>query len=216
LGCAIALGGFIASAAPSCAAQVYSYTIEHPTYGEIGSYTDTIEKSGDTMRIDTRLRVAVKVLGIVLHREEADRTELWKGDRLVSFHSVTTTNGKPIEVRGEARDNGFVITSPTGTVVAPANVYTSSPWSTRRPNSGVMMSTKTGRVETVQASGGEQALVPILGSEVATRHYQFISDKRQDVWLDGSGIPVRFRTEVAGKPIDFILTHGAVAALGPQ
>jgi hypothetical protein len=216
LGCVIALGGFIAGAAPSCAAQVYSYTIEHPTYGEIGSYTDTIEKSGDTMRIDTRLRVAVKVLGIVLHREEADRTELWKGDRLVSFHSVTTTNGKPIEVRGEARDNGFVITSPTGMVVAPANVYTSSPWSTRRPNSGVMMSTKTGRVETVQASGGEQALVPILGSEVATRHYQFISDKRQDVWLDGSGIPVRFRTEVAGKPIDFILTHGAVAALGPR
>jgi hypothetical protein len=216
MGCVIVLGGFMAGADPSCAAQVYSYTIEHPTYGEIGTYTDTIEKSGDTMRIDTRLRVAVKVLGIVLHREEADRTEVWKADRLVSFHSVTTTNGKPIEVRGEAHDNGFVITSPTGTVVAPSNVYTSSPWSTRRPNTGLMMSTKTGRVETVQTVGGEETLVPVYGSEVPTRHYQFITDKHQDVWLDGTGIPVRFRTEVAGKPIDFVLAHGAVAALGPQ
>jgi Family of unknown function (DUF6134) len=216
MGCAIVLGGFIAGVAPSCAAQVYSYTIEHPTYGEIGTYTDTIEKSGDTMRIDTRLRVAVKVLGIVVHREEADRTELWHADRLVSFHSVTTTNGKPIEVRGEAHDNGFVITSPTGTVVAPPNVYTSSPWSTRRPNTGLMMSTKTGRVETVETLGGEETLVPFYGGEGSARHYQFITDKHQDVWLDGSGIPVRFRTEVAGKPIDFILAHGAVAALGPQ
>jgi len=216
IGCAVALGVFIAGAAPSRAALVYSYTIEHPTYGDIGTYTDTIAKSGDTLRIDTRLRVAVKVLGIVLHREEADRTELWKADRLVSFHSVTTTNGRPIEVRGEAGDNGFVITSPTGTVVAPANIYTSSPWSSRRPNAGLMMSTKTGRVETVQTLGGEQTVVPVLGSEVAARHYEFITDKRQDVWLDRSGIPVRFRTEVGGQPIDFVLAHGTVATLGPQ
>ena len=26
----------------------------------------------------------------------------------------------------------------------------------------------------------------------------------------------RFRTEVAGTPIDFVLTHGAIASLGPQ
>lgn len=216
MGCAIALGSLIAGTAPSCAAQVFSYTVEHPTYGNIGTYTDTIEKNGDTMRIDTRLRVAVKVLGIVMHREEADRTEVWKADRLVAFHSVTTTNGKPLEVHGEARDDGFVITSPTGTVVAPANVYTSSPWSTRRPNTGVMMSTKTGRVETVQTIGGEHTLVPVVGSEVPVRHYQFITDKHQDVWLDDAGIPVRFRTEVGGKPIDFVLAHGTVAALGPH
>ena len=79
-----------------------------------------------------------------------------------------------------------------------------------------MMSTNTGRVEVVQTLGGEQTLVPVLGSEVAARHYEFITDKRQDVWLDSSGIPVRFRTEVAGQPIDFILTHGAIASLGPQ
>jgi uncharacterized protein DUF6134 len=208
------VGALVTGAAPATAAQTYSYVVQHPTYGEIGTYTDTIEKNGETLRIDTKLRVAVKILGIVVHREEADRSELWRGNRLVSFHGVTTTNGKPFEVRGEAGDNGFVITSPSGTAVAPASVYTSSPWSTRLPNTGVMMSTKTGRVEAVQMLGSEQTLVPVLGSEVPARHFQIYTDKHQDVWLDRSGVPVRFRTEVAGTPIDFVLTHGTLASLG--
>jgi hypothetical protein len=215
-GSSIAAAVLIAGAPGAFAAQTYSYEVEHPTYGDIGTYTDTVERTGDTFRIDTRLRVAVKLLGIVVHREEADRTELWRGDRLVSFHSITVTNGKPIEVKGEARDNSFVITSPAGTAVAPANIYTSSPWSTRLPNSGLMMSTKTGRIETVQSLGTEQTLVPVSGSEVPARHFRIVTDKHEDVWLDRSGVPVRFRTEVAGAPIDFVLTHGAVAALGPQ
>jgi hypothetical protein len=215
-GWSLAIGALVASAAPASAAQTYSYVVEHPTYGDIGIYTDTIERNGDMLRIDTKLRVAVKVLGIVVHREEADRTELWRDNRLVSFHSITTTNGKPIEVQGEARDNGFVINSPSGTAVAPANVYTSSPWSTRLPDTGVMMSTKTGRVEQVQNLGSEKTLVPVLGSEVPVKHVQIYTDKREDVWVDRSGVPVRFRTEVAGTPIDFVLTHGAFAALAPQ
>jgi hypothetical protein len=215
-GWSLAIGALVASAASASAAQTYSYVVEHPTYGDIGIYTDTIERNGDMLRIDTKLRVAVKVLGIVVHREEADRTELWRDNRLVSFHSITTTNGKPIEVQGEARDNGFVINSPSGTAVAPANVYTSSPWSTRLPDTGVMMSTKTGRVEQVQNLGSEKALVPVLGSEVPVKHVQIYTDKREDVWVDRSGVPVRFRTEVAGTPIDFVLTHGAFAALAPQ
>jgi uncharacterized protein DUF6134 len=208
------VGALVAGAVPASAAQTYSYVVEHPTYGKIGTYTDTIEQNGETLRIDTKLRVAVKVLGIVVHREEADRTELWRANRLVSFHGVTTTNGKALEVNGEAGDKGFIVTSPSGTAVAPADVYTSSPWSSRLPNTGVMMSTKTGRIEAVQMLGNEQTLVPVLGSEVPVRHFQIYTDKHQDVWLDRSGVPVRFRTEVAGTPIDFVLTHGTLASLG--
>src|SRR5450755_3809346 len=153
VGCVLAVGVWSAGASLASAAQTYSYVVEHPTYGDIGTYADTIEKIGDTLRIDTRLRVAVKVLGIVVHREEADRTEVWRGNRLVSFHGITTTNGKTTEVNGAARDDGFVIISPAGTVVAPGTVYTSSPRSTRLPNSGLIMSTKTGRLESVRAMG---------------------------------------------------------------
>lgn len=208
--CLLILGAPLANAS---ATHTYNYTVEHPSYGRIGTFSDTVEQDGREKRIDSKLRIAVKILGIVVHREEADRTEVWQDDRLASFHSITTVNGTPIEVRGEARRDGFVITSPSGTTVAPSNVFPSSPWVARLPDHPVvMMSTKTGKLMSVKALGGEQTLIPVHGNEVPVHHYEFISDKRQDVWLDDRGVPVRFRTEQGGKPIDFVLASDDAVA----
>ena len=54
-GPSIAVAVLAAGTSPASAAQTYSYEVEHPTYGDIGTYTDTIERIGDTMRIDTKL-----------------------------------------------------------------------------------------------------------------------------------------------------------------
>jgi hypothetical protein len=204
----IAVGGI----APAMA-QTYTYTVEHPSYGRIGTYTDTLHREGELLRIDTKLRVAVRTLGIVLHREEADRTELWRGDRLVSYRGVTTINDKRIEIQGEARGDGFVITSPSGTTIAPANIYPSTPWSAGRPPSDYLMSTKTGRVEPAKTTGGDTTLAALDGVEVPTRHFEIRTDKHQEVWLDKHGIPVRFRTEEDGTPIEFRLAPEAFALL---
>ena len=199
--------GVSTASANASAPQTYNYTIEHALFGKIGTFSDTVEQDGETKRIDSRLRIAVRILGIVVHREEADRTELWRHGRLAAFHSITTVNGTPIEVNGEARPDGFVITSPAGTTVAPADIYPTSPWAAILPNrAALVMSTKTGKVMPVQALGGEPEIVSVLGTEVPVRHFEFITDKRQDVWLDSSGVPVRFRTEQSGKSIDFVLT----------
>jgi len=214
--CAFLLAGAGAGPAAAGTRQTYTYRVEHPRYGDIGTYVDTVEQNGDSRRIDTRLRVAVKVLGIVMFREEADRTELWRGNRLVGFDGVTVTNGERVEVHGKAQGNGFVITTPTGTTVAPANVYPSEPWAAGMANPVVMMSTKSGKLFPVKASGADQAVVSLYGAQVPVRHYQFQTDKHQDVWMNSRGIPVRFRTEEDGTPIDFVLTPEQVAQLGAQ
>jgi hypothetical protein len=212
----MALGLVAAGGIASAKAQTFTYTIDHPTYGRIGTYTDTLKRDGDTLRIDTRLRVAVKALGIVVHREEADRTELWRRDRLVSYHGITTVNGERIEVSGEARGDSFVITAPSGTTVAPGNIYPSSPWSAARPPSDTLMSTKTGRVFKVRMSGTDSILSQLEGLEVPTRHVEVRTDKHQEVWLDKHGIPVHFRTEENGTAIEFRLAPEAFALLRGQ
>src|SRR5215471_232100 len=108
--------------------QSYTYTIQHPQYGDIGTYVDTVVQDGDTRRIETKMHVAVKILGITMFREEADRTEIWRGDRLVGFDGVTTTNGEAMEVHGKAQGDAFLIQSPRGTEIAPADIYPSDPW----------------------------------------------------------------------------------------
>jgi hypothetical protein len=206
----IALSAFPARAGQ----QTYNYVVQHPTYGKIGTYSDTVTQDKDQMRIDTRLRVAVRILGIVMHREEADRTEIWKNNRLISFHSVTTTNGKPLTVDGQAKGDGFVITSPFGTSIAPADVYTSSPWMARlsKPEA-TMMSTKTGKLEEAHLVAADQSVETVSGMQTPVRHFEIVTDKRQEVWLDPRNIPLHFRTLVSGTPIDFTLTPDTLAAM---
>ena len=212
-GLAGAAGLCAAAAATGHAAETYNYTVRHPSFGEIGTYTDRIERSGDQWRVDTTLHVAVSVLGVVVHREDAHRTQLWRAGRLVSFHGVTTTNGDPLEVRGEAKDDGFVVATPTGITVAPADVVPSDPWQAGRKSPAVMLSTKTGRLGAVHASGGELSRLSVHGVALSVRHYAFASDKRQEVWIDTRGIPVLFRTFENGTPIDFELSGGTLAEL---
>src|SRR6185437_16439575 len=155
--------------------------------------------------IQTELKVAVRKIGIVVYRQEARRAEHWRHDRLMSYESVTVTNGDKLEVRGEARGNGFAITTPSGTVMAPGNVHPSNPWSAMVLKTDYMMSTKTGRLTHVQVKGGQEQPVALAGATMRLRQYEIISDKQQFVWLDSRGTPVAFRTEEDGAPVDFVL-----------
>src|SRR5260370_20004022 len=150
------LGAALVAGPARAAREVYAYRVVHPTYGDIGTYTNVVDRAGDDTNVQTELKIAVKAIGIVLYREEARRAEHWRNDRLVSFESVTVTNGNKLEVHGEARDNGFAITTPSGTVVAPSNVHPSNPWSAMVLSTDYMMATKTGRLSHGPVSGGHE------------------------------------------------------------
>lgn len=189
----------------AAASEVYTYKIENGRLGEIGRYTDTVTESGGDRRIVSQLRVVVRILGIVLHREVADRTEVWHAGKLVSFDSLTTTNGDRVAVRGEAHDGSFVITTPSGTETASADIRPSNPWSAQINGAHVLMSTKTGKIETVQQATADDAVIDVRGVPVPTRHFVFVTNKRQEVWKDARGVPVRFVSDEPVGQIDFVL-----------
>jgi hypothetical protein len=210
----LALAGLAAVAAaalgalPAVAAvTVYDYHIEHPRYGMIGTYSNAVNRTGDAIEIDTELHVAVKILGIVMFREDATRTEHWQGDRFVSFTGVTVTNGAKIALSGRAQGDNFVVTSPEGTVTVPGRVHPSNPWGQQVLGTDLMMSTKTGKIDQVRVSGGAPQSVTFDGKDLRLRQYEIDGTKRQFVWLDDHGVAVAFRTEEDGSPVDFVLSH---------
>jgi Family of unknown function (DUF6134) len=211
-----ALGLTVVMVGLADAAEIYNYTVRHPTFGDIGTYTDRVEHDGDQWRIETTLHIMVRVLGVVAHREDASRVEIWRAGRLVSFRGLTTTNGKPLEIAGDARADGFAVTTSTGTTIAPIDVMPSDPWQAARtetlPPTCVMLSTKTGRLASVVASGGQAEQLSLHGIEISVRHYVFRGDRQQDVWIDPAGIPVRFRSVESDVPIDFELSPEALAS----
>ena len=200
--------------------QSYTYAVEHPTFGRIGTYTNIVEQSGSCTHVVSLLHIAVRMLGFVVYRQDATRSEDWRRGRLVAFRSVTTTNGNSLEVSGEARGNAFVITTPTGTTVAPADVRPSNPWSPAILRARVMMSTKSGQIEDVRVTGGDETAVTFDGTTRFLHRYVIDGRKRGVVWLDDRSVPIAFRLWQQDTPIQLVLVSPAVpldqTAMGPR
>jgi uncharacterized protein DUF6134 len=202
----------IAGATPAVAGpQVYTYSVLHPIYGEIGTLTDAIDRSSEATRIDARLRIAVKFLGIVVSRQETDTTEILHADRLVSLQSVTEKDGQHFEVHGKIQGDQFVVNAMAGSFAGPATIAPSDPWVLKRLGEQTVVFTDTGRISKLYISGGDYDMVSVNGASVSARHFIVMGDKRQEVWLNNREIPVMFRTVEDGTPIDFVLQNAAAA-----
>lgn len=202
--------GQLADAAPAPAgAQSLVYRVQHSRYGNIGIYTNQVEKNGNTTTVTTRADIKVSILGVVLYRQEASRQERWAGDRLVSFHGVTTVNGNPYELNGAVDGNSFVLSSPNGQIVAPANVKIANPWSPDVLKGDMILTPDRGRIENVQVKDAGETAVEVSGRQIRAKRYEINrldGTKRYEVWLDERGTPVRFITFNNNGTVTFILT----------
>ncbi|MGZ3272604.1 MAG: DUF6134 family protein [Caulobacteraceae bacterium] len=192
--------------------QTYSYALTHPLYGDIGSYRRASDEADGVIHARSHLEVAVRILGLVVHRETADQTEAWRGGRLLSFQSLNITNGRRLSVSGQADGARFLVTSPSGVAVAPGDVVASDPWSLTRTGAGVVVSTRTGQIDAVQVTGGEPEILLLKGTAVQVRHFHVNTAARPnkwEVWIDRGGLPIKFRSLESGAAIDFTLASSS-------
>jgi hypothetical protein len=192
----------------------FIYRVSHSTFGDIGTYTNTVEPSRDGTTVETRAHFEVNMLGVRMYREDAQRTERWQGNRLISFHSVTDKGSGPVEVKGEARGNGFVITSPQGTISAPASVHPANPWSNNFLASNTMMRPDSGKIEQVRVGGGQETTVKIDGATVPAVKFEIDGNTKYTVWLDGRGVPVKFVADDDTGKVTFTLAK--CVGCGPE
>ena len=198
-----AIGPTAVAAAP----MQLTYNVTHSVFGDIGTYINTIEPTNSGTTVLTRAHFVVKMLGVQLYSENAERTEHWQGNRLVSFQGVTSKGSQSTVVHGQAEGNGFVISSPQGTITAPPTVHPANPWSANFLDSHTMMRPDTGRLERVSISGGQEAVITIDGTPVRTQKYEVEGATRYTVWLDSQGVPVMFIVDDNSGKVTFTLAH---------
>jgi hypothetical protein len=203
------VGCVLAPAAALAAPQTYHYVVTHSRYGRIGSYDRVIDQSDGVLHAQSHLRISVKMMGMVMHTEDADQTEAWRGGKLISFQSLSTTNGKPIKCTGEARDGHFVVNAPTGMVIAPADVAASDPLGFSRMGKAEVVSIKSGKIDPINVTGGESDAVTIRGASASARHFHVSTPtqpNKWEVWLDAQGVPLKFRSLEHGDTVEFTLS----------
>jgi len=211
VGILAALG--VGSAVAETPAQ-FIYRVSHSTFGDIGTYTNTVEPNQNGTTVQTKADFEVNMLGVRMYREDAQRTERWQGNRLVSFHGVTDKGSGPVEVKGEARGNGFVITSPLGTISAPASVHPANPWSDNFLTSNTMMRPDSGKIEQVRVGGGQETTVKIDGASIPAVKFDVDGATKYTVWLDGRGVPIKFIADDDSGKVTFTLAK--CVGCGPE
>ncbi len=195
-------------AAAPAAAQKLVYTVHDSRYGSIGTYTNTILHDGNGTSVDTEIRIAVSFLGITVFRQEASRQERWTDGRLVYFHGVTSTNGKSVEVSGAADGGRFVLRTPQGETVAPADVRLANPWSPEILAGKSMLTPDRGRLDDVRIAGGGSAQIDVDGRQVRAKKYEvYLLDgrKKYEVDFDDQGTTVQFTLFNSDSAITFSL-----------
>lgn len=195
LACA-ALTGVVLGAGPAFAdAYQLDYQVHHSKYGNVGSYTNVVDSQGANTTVTTKLSIKVGFLGISAYHQTAQRVEKWQGDRLMSLHAMTTTNGKPVEVNGVAQGNHFQITTPEGSKEAPATVRVANPWSPKLMNGEMILTPDDGTLTNMQISPAQDTTVDVGGMQVPATQYDInladLNEKYQ-VWFDNSGTAVKF------------------------
>jgi len=206
---AFAVLGVLWVAGPAAASgppRQFVYQVTHSLFGSVGTYINTIEPEGSGTLVLTQAHFDVRVLGVRMYHEVAQRTERWQGNRLVAFDGVTDNgNGPPMVVKGAARGNEFVITSPLGTFAAPWNVHPANPWSGNFLHANEMMRVDNGKVEPVHVAGGETTTVIIGARPIPARQYEIEGSTTYTVWLDSRGIPVKFVVDDKSGKVTFTL-----------
>jgi Family of unknown function (DUF6134) len=197
--------------------KVLTYNVEHPSYGNIGTYTNAVAQSGNSADVRTDLHIAVKMIGIKMFHQDATREEQWRDQRLVAFRSATDDNGTNIKVTGKADAKSFVISSSTnGNLTAPPQVHPSNPWAPFVLQTDTMMSTKTGKLSPVVVKDTGEVTMTFDGRPMRVHQWFVDDDKHQVVWIDDRGVVVAFQTEEQGKPINFVLKNESVSADSPS
>jgi hypothetical protein len=193
------------ASAVSTPTQQLRYRVRHSVFGNVGTYTNIVQTVGDMTTVRTSAHFLVTILGVGLHREDAERTERWQGGRLMSFVGTTKKDDDTTEVKGTARGDNFVITSPLGTFTAPATVQPANPWSAKCLNSTTMMRVDNGKIEQVRVTGGSETAVAINGGTIPARRYQIDGATQYKIWIDQHDIPVMFAVDDDGGEVTFTL-----------
>jgi hypothetical protein len=186
----------------------YVFTIVHQEHGEIGEHQVAISRRGEDLVIEQAAEMEVTVPLLGGHRREGHSREVWRNQRLISFHGRTTENGEMSEVVAEAEGDLLVIQGSAGRFEAPAEAVPNQPLLHATAERTLLFDIETGEVhETEVIAHGVERLTVADGTVDGVRYE--LTNPRQDVWYDDTGIWVQWRLLEGGNGI-LTLTRRAV------
>lgn len=176
------------------------YGIQHEEHGEVGTHDVSFSRSGGDLMVEVRNRMKVKMFFITVFRYEADRREIWRDGRLLSYRSQTHDDGTDITLAAEIQGDTLMIDGPDGRIEAPAGTFPTHPWNPKIVDQTLLMDTKTGKLLKVAIRNAGEETIEARGRTVKATRYVVTGDQEREVWFgpDGTWLQMRFDSDGSG------------------
>jgi hypothetical protein len=168
--------------------EIRVYNIHHALFGDIGTLTDQIMREGLETRVATRAEVNVCVLGITLHRVQAEWSEIWHEDALKEYRAITMRNGRTTSISGQHKDGKFILRTQEREFTAPADIHPVHPWSLRFVRAATLISPESGRIFPASIVDGGDETISVGGAKRRVRHYVATFDNANHLYFDENGV----------------------------
>ena len=191
----------------------YEYIVDHEILGEVGLHKYTFARRGDELIVSTKIRLAAKVLFVVVRRYTADRREVWRKGKLVSYDSVTDDDGKIMKVKARAAAGKLVIEGPGGRVERPGQALPAFIWTRDYVRQSLAMHAETGALKKIRGADAGEETIEIGRRKIKARKYVVSGGMKREVWYDQKGLWVKLRYVRDGDEIVVTLKPKGAAAV---
>jgi hypothetical protein len=180
---------------------------------QIGTHRLTFTPKGDRLEVHVDANLKVQVLFMTVYRYQHSSTELWSGDRMVSFESATKQNGKKWAVDAHlAGGDKLLVTTNDQHRVLPDTLPPTSYWRPEMMETSRWFNTQFGSPIDVNIAPKGIEEVQSLGQQVRAHRYNVtgvIAETGKPVNLDlwyadnGELVRMQFIAAADGSLIEF-------------
>jgi hypothetical protein len=143
---------------------------------EIGAKTVTVRREGDTVEVETRIDIAVTVLGLSVFRYRLAARETWARGALQRLRAETDDNGAAHVAEADREGGRLMVRGSVWRGEAPGLAATTSYWSPAFLERPVWISTQDGRLLNVRARNRGQVAFPVAGGAIEATRWEISGD----------------------------------------
>lgn len=194
-----------AAAAQQSPSGTLLYGIQHEEHGEIGTHGISFSRSGGDLMVEVRNRMTVKLVFITLFRYEAERREIWRDGRMLSYRGKTHDDGTDLTLAADIQGDKLIIDGPDGRTEAPAGTFPSHPWNPKIVEQTLLMDTETGKLLEVAVREAGEETIEARGGPVKATKFVVTGDHEREIWFGPDGTWLQMRFDSDGSDVTFTL-----------
>ena len=166
---------------------------------EIGTHDYVLNQQEEHLRVRSQASFEYRLLFVKLYAYQHENIETWSGNCLTAIKSSTDANGKSFAVKGELKDDRFVLIGSAGTSELPSCNMSFAYWNPSFLDQRQLINTQNGELLEVEVSAPELEEIEVRGNRLTARRYRLTAGAMEiELWYSENDEWLALETNAKG------------------